>query len=97
MSNANTPAIGFIYNGEFYEILINKKSTTFKENISPQESRLPTKLNFPGEDEKKLVFVSYNSTENGQTPTILEKSNQLPENAIKMLLEYSIGSSRPFL
>ncbi|WP_230932680.1 hypothetical protein [Priestia sp. TSO9] len=53
MSNGNTPAIGFIYNGEFYEILINKKSTTFKENISPQESRLPTKLNFPGEDEKK--------------------------------------------
>jgi hypothetical protein len=97
MSNSNTPAIGIIYNGEFYEILINKKSTTFKENISPQESRLPTELNFSGEDEKKLVFVSYNSTRNGQTPIILEKSNQLPENAIKMLVEYSIDSSRPFL
>ncbi len=97
MSNGNTPAIGFVYNGVFYEILINQKSTTFKENISPQESRLPMKLNFPGEDEKKLVFVSYNSTGNGQTPIILEKSNQLPENAIKMILEYSIDSSRPFL
>jgi hypothetical protein len=44
-----------------------------------------------------LQLLSYNSTGNGQTPIILEKSNQLPENAIKMLSEYSIDSSRPFL
>ncbi|MDF2014665.1 hypothetical protein [Priestia megaterium] len=97
MSNNNAQGIGIIYNGEFYEILINKKSTKFKENIRPQEARLPKELKFPAEDEKKLVFVSYNSNGNGQTPIILEKSNQLPENAIKMLVEYSIDSSRPFL
>ncbi|MEK6448395.1 hypothetical protein [Priestia aryabhattai] len=97
MSNNNAQGIGIIHNGEFYEILINKNSTKFKENIRPMDSRLPKELKFPAEDEKKLVFVSYNSTENSQTPIILEKSNQLPENAIKMLLEYSIDSSPSFL
>ncbi|NGY84998.1 hypothetical protein F6Y03_31320 [Bacillus megaterium] len=52
MSNNNAQGIGIIHNGEFYEILINKNSTKFKENIRPMDSRLPKELKFPAEDEK---------------------------------------------
>jgi hypothetical protein len=96
MSNLDQHRIGLIHEGHFYEVLINKEPTIFKEDLYPQVARLPMELNWPKEDEKKLVVVSYNSTGEGHQPFISKRSNQLPEDGVKMLLEQRIESSNCF-
>ncbi|KAB2488294.1 hypothetical protein [Priestia endophytica] len=96
MSNLDKQSIGLIHEGQFYEVLINKKHTIFKEDIYPQVARFPIELNLPKEDEKKLVVVSYKSTGEGHQPFISKRSNQLPEDAVKILLDQSIESSNCF-
>jgi len=97
MSNLETQTIGIIREGHFYEILINKEPITFKENIYPQVARSPIALTFSNEDEKKLVVVSYNATGEGEEPSISENSNQLPENAIELLIKHSVKHDTTFL
>ncbi|MEH7284887.1 hypothetical protein [Priestia megaterium] len=96
MSNLEKQTIGIIHEGHFYEILINKEPITFKEDIYPQVARDPMSLTFSDEDEKKLIMVSYKATGEGHEPSISEKSNQLPENAIELLLKYSVNNNGSF-
>ncbi|PFJ40216.1 hypothetical protein COJ00_27185 [Priestia megaterium] len=96
MSNLDKQTIGIIHEGHFYEILINKEPITFKEDIYPQVARDPMPLTFSDEDEKKLILVSYKATGEGHEPSIRDKSNQLPENSIEMLLKNSVDSSSSF-
>lgn len=96
MSNLDKQTIGIIHEGHFYEILINKEPVIFKEDISPKVAREPMSLTFSNEDEKKLVVVSYNATGNGHEPSISEKSNQFPDNAIELLLKHSTNNKTPF-
>ncbi|WP_061859947.1 hypothetical protein [Priestia megaterium] len=96
MSNLDKQTIGIIHKGNFYEILINKEPITFKEDIYPQVARDPMSLTFSDEDEKKLIVVSYNATGEGHKPSISEKSNQLPENAIESLFKHSVNNNSSF-
>jgi len=96
MSNLDKQTIGIIHEGHFYEILINKEPITFKEDIYLNVARSPLPLTFSNEDEKKLVVVSYNVTGNGHEPSISEKSNQVPENAIELLIKHSVNNETPF-
>jgi hypothetical protein len=96
MSNLNKQTIGIIHEGQFYEILINKEPITFKEDIYPEVAREPMTLSYSNEDEKKLVVVSYNVAGNGHEPSIIEKSNQLPDNAIELLLKHRVNNNSPF-
>ncbi|PFO12709.1 hypothetical protein COJ70_24380 [Priestia megaterium] len=96
MTSLHKQRIGIIHDGQFYEILINKEPITFKDDIYPEVDRVPIDLTFSNEDEKKLVVVSYNVTGNGDEPSISEKSNQLPENAIELLLKYSVNNNDSF-
>ena len=97
MSNLEKQTIGIIHDGNFYEILINKEPITFKEDIYPYVAREPLPLTFSDEDEKKLVVVSYKAQGDGHEPLIIEKSNQLPENAIELLLKHNVNNNTPFL
>ncbi|MBR8645860.1 hypothetical protein KEH51_23405 [[Brevibacterium] frigoritolerans] len=96
MSNLDKQTIGIIHEGNFYEILINKEPTTFKDDIYRKVARNPLDLTFPHEDEKKLVVVSYKATAEGHIPFTSEKSNQLPENAIELLLKHNIDNDSSF-
>lgn len=97
MSNLDKQTIGIVHEGHFYEILINKEPITFKEDIYPWVARDPMPLTFSNEDEKKLILVSYKATGEGHEPSISEKSNQLPENAIELLLKHSVNNNSSFL
>lgn len=96
MSNLDKQTIGIVHEGHFYEILINKEPITFKEDIYPQVPRKPMSLTLSDEDEKKLTVVSYNATGEGHKPSISEKSNQLPENALELLLKHSVNNNSSF-
>ena len=90
-------SIGLIYQNQFYEILINKNPTTFMESIRPMDARLPKELTFSNEDEKKLVIVTLENTALGIQPLIKEKSNQLPDTAMELLLKHMEQFSSSFL
>ncbi|MFD6440906.1 hypothetical protein ACFWDG_14050 [Peribacillus sp. NPDC060186] len=96
MSNLDKQTLGIILDGNFHEILINKEPITFKEDIYLNIAREPLLLTFSNENEKKLVVVSYKDQGDGHEPLISEKSNQLPENAIELLLKHSVNNKTPF-
>ncbi len=97
MMHEKGESIGLIYQNQFYEILINKNPTTFMESIRPMDARLPKELTFSNEDEKKLVIVTLENTALGIQPLIKEKSNQLPDTAMELLLKHMEQFSSSFL
>ncbi|KOR25231.1 hypothetical protein [Clostridium sp. L74] len=80
---------GFIHNNEFYQIIINKNSTMFFEDIKPIVARKPNKLTYG--DYKGLVYIEYEKEGEGIKPKVKEKSNQLDKETIELLLKYSIN------
>jgi hypothetical protein len=97
MMHEKGESIGLIYQNQFYEILINKNPTTFMESIKPMDARLPKELTFSNEDEKKLVIVTLENAALGIQPLVKEKSNQLPDTAMELLLKHMEQFSSSFL
>lgn len=82
--------LGLIYNNHFYQIIINKKSMIFKENIKPMVSRLPKELIFSMEDEGNIVLVDWEKTSEGEEPIIKEVSGVLPAKALELLVNSQV-------
>lgn len=86
-------AIGFIHNNQFYQLILHKNPTTFKENIRPMEPRLPLPLNFTENEEGRIVLISWDKNE----PRVGKASEVLPNEVIELLLKNSMEQSCSFL
>ncbi|MED0963289.1 hypothetical protein [Bacillus paramycoides] len=52
-------AIGIIHKNQFYQLILHKKPTSFKENIRQMEARLPLSLNFTEDEEGRVILISW--------------------------------------
>ncbi|MGN4457461.1 hypothetical protein [Bacillus cereus group sp. MYBK57-1] len=89
--------IGLIHNQQFYQIILHKNPTTFKENIKQQVSRTPRPLSFSNENEGKVVVISWDVNGEGNKPFIEKNTEQLPTEVIDLLLKESMESPCTFL
>ncbi|MGN4544624.1 hypothetical protein [Bacillus cereus group sp. MYBK95-2] len=86
-------AIGIVYNGQFYQLLLHKSPTVFKENIRPMEARLPLPLIFSDDQNGQIVNVAYVSNK----PEVVGNTVALSSEMLEVLLGNSTEEPRSFL
>ncbi|MEH7754766.1 hypothetical protein V7457_27255 [Bacillus toyonensis] len=86
-------AIGFIHKNQFYQLILHKNPTTFKENIRPMEGRLPLPLNFTENEEGRIILISWDENK----PRVGKESEVLPKEVVELLLKNSMEQSCSFL
>ncbi|EMN7729957.1 hypothetical protein WB980_003307 [Bacillus cereus] len=75
-------AIGIVYDGQFYQLLLHKSPTVFKENIRPMEERLPLPLIFSDDQNGQIVNVAYVSNK----PKVVRNTVALSSEMLEVLL-----------
>ncbi|MDO8158503.1 hypothetical protein FKQ51_14250 [Bacillus toyonensis] len=74
-------AIGIVYDGQFYQLLLHKSPTVFKENIRPMEARLPLPLIFSDDQNGQIVNVAYVSNK----PEVIGNTVALSSEMLEIL------------
>lgn len=86
-------AIGIIHKNQFYQLILNKTPTSFKENIRKMEARLPRSLNFTEDEEGRVILISWDEN----SPAVGKTSEVLPTEIIDQLLQKSMEQPCSFL
>lgn len=86
-------AIGIVYDGQFYQLLLHKNPTVFKENIRSMEARLPLSLTFSDDQNGQIVNVAYVSNK----PEVVGNTIALSSEMLEILHGNSIEEPCSFL
>lgn len=89
-------AIGIVYDGQFYQLLLHKSPTVFKENIRPMEGRTPSLLTFSDDQNGKIVNVAYVSNKPNK-PKVVGDTIALSSEMLEILSGKSTEEPCSFL